>query len=561
MTSTATSGTRACDEAVIQARNDQAVAVAALPDGSAWHPRKQWDRFLSEVQDFTAATYREQPEEAKRRLDVMKETWRQCHDRDVDHTYALMSLIKEQLGEAAIRDMYDRVLLPLFVWRYEKFDVDKYPWDESLEILMLVACEAMRGHLVGPERTGDMELVETRGPLRPPLRPMRLGWTDHPRRLDRGHAAADAAAVRLEGHRGAAHLEPQHAGRLPLLHPLHHPHGGDADGPLRLSRPRRGPARVRRRAHRGRRAPQKCQWQMFKDPTQVPEEYYTRVGRTKPTAFGSKAQRRPRAARHERGPARRGLSQRRVFTNPGVASLLRRRPGPHLGDAMTVKPADLHAQPYFDDPFPVWERLRHEQPLFHDTVDDRWLLTRYDDVAAVFRDHETYSTKPVQAHLQRRHRARRWSQMDGDRPRHPAGDRRARARRPEARDELPAALIDTVVDELLDRLPTSGPVDLIGRSAMPLPLKVIATILGMQAGRRCVPRSDDRRSHRGPGRRGAGAVARASRPTRAFTAHIDALIEERMAAPGPDLISGIAQGRTESGERLSRQEIASFIAC
>ena len=28
---------------------------------------------------------------------------------------------------------------------------------------------------------------------------------------------------------------------------------------------------------------------MFKDPTTVPEEYYTRVGRTKPTSFGSKA--------------------------------------------------------------------------------------------------------------------------------------------------------------------------------------------------------------------------------------------------------------------------------
>jgi hypothetical protein len=34
----------------------------------------------------------------------------------------------------------------------------------------------------------------------------------------------------------------------------------------------------------------KCQWQTFKDPTQVPEEYYRRVGRTKPAAFGSKAQ-------------------------------------------------------------------------------------------------------------------------------------------------------------------------------------------------------------------------------------------------------------------------------
>jgi cytochrome P450 len=63
---------------------------------------------------------------------------------------------------------------------------------------------------------------------------------------------------------------------------------------------------------------------------------------------------------------------------------------------MAVQPEDLHAQPYFDDPFPVWEALRHDQPLFHDSVDDRWLLTRYDDVAAVFRDHETYSTRPYE---------------------------------------------------------------------------------------------------------------------------------------------------------------------
>jgi len=29
-----------------------------------------------------------------------------------------------------------------------------------------------------------------------------------------------------------------------------------------------------------------------------------------------------------------------------------------------VVPEDLHRQPYFDDPFPVWEQLRHDQPLF-----------------------------------------------------------------------------------------------------------------------------------------------------------------------------------------------------
>ncbi len=67
---------------------------------------------------------------------------------------------RRRLGDDAIPRMYERVLLPLFAWRYEKFDIDKHPWDEGLETLMYVAFEAMRGHLVGPERTGDMYFEE-----------------------------------------------------------------------------------------------------------------------------------------------------------------------------------------------------------------------------------------------------------------------------------------------------------------------------------------------------------------------------------------------------------------
>ena len=41
-----------------------------------------------------------------------------------------------------------------------------------------------------------------------------------------------------------------------------------------------------------------------------------------------------------------------------------------------VDPASLHDEAFAADPFPVWERLRHEAPLLHDTVDDVYLLTR-----------------------------------------------------------------------------------------------------------------------------------------------------------------------------------------
>lgn len=279
---------RGVDPAIIAARNEQAVAVATHPDGRPWHPRRQWDRFLSEIQDLTAALYREQADEAKRRLEIAKETWRQCHDRDVDHTYGLMSLVKEQLGEPAIRDMYDRVLLPLFVWRYEKFDIDKHPWDQALETLMLVACEAMRGHLVGPERTGDFELIETEDryilrfdPCGSGGRTIRGDWIEGtPDRMQPpyGWTVSTEPAPMNHFQKGVC-LYCIHCIVLMEEMPI------DRFGyPVRVVDPPTWPD-----TDRDPNVRQKCQWQMFKDPTTVPEEYYTRVGRTKPAAFGSRA--------------------------------------------------------------------------------------------------------------------------------------------------------------------------------------------------------------------------------------------------------------------------------
>ena len=135
-----------------------------------------------------------------------------------------------------------------------------------------------------------------------------------------------------------------------------------------------------------------------------------------------------------------------------------------------------------------WGRAaRHDQPLFHDTVDDRWLLTRYDDVAAVFRDHETYSTKPYER-IFTDVIGPTMVQMDGD-----DHDVRRSIVAPvlvgRKLETNYVPLIDTVVDDLLDRLPTSGSIDLMAGLTMPLPLKVIATILGMGCARHRTSRS------------------------------------------------------------------------
>jgi hypothetical protein len=274
--------------AEVERVNAEIVAKLTLPDGSSWQPRRRWDAFLTQVEELIGHCHREEADAALAKLDEAKETWRQVHDRDVDHVYGLMHEVKARLGEDAIRTMYDRVLLPLFVWRYEKFDIDKHPWDEALETLMLVACEAMRGHLVGPERTGDFELIEEEDrfilrfdPCGSGQRTIRGDWIEGtPARMEPPYNWS----VTEEPHTWN-HNEPGvclycvHCIILMEEMPI------DRFGyPVRVIDPPRYPDTDRDPARR-----QKCQWQMFKDPTAVPEEYYARVGRTKPRSFGSRA--------------------------------------------------------------------------------------------------------------------------------------------------------------------------------------------------------------------------------------------------------------------------------
>jgi len=224
---------------------------------------------------------------------------------------------------------------------------------------------------------------------------------------------------------------------------------------------------------------------------------------------------------------------------------------------VAIDPVDLHTQAYFQDPFPVWERLRHDQPLLHDTVDDRWLLTRYDDVATVFREHTIYSTRPYER-IFTDVIGPTMVQMDGD----DHDIRRAIVAPVLVGRQLTTnhgGLVQAVVDRLVDAMPASSTVDLMAALTQPLPLKVVATILGM---------GDDDDAYLADVTTKVIAALSGEQPGRdigieahtAFTAHVDGLIEARSRTPGTDLISGISQGRTEAGERLSRQEIASFIA-
>lgn len=275
-------------ESELDAIRAHLVEVTRLPEGDVFDSHALWEQFQAEIKEVVAAIAAQDAATAKERMDAAKETWRRTHDRDVDKTYAYMSETAARLGDDAIPRMYERVLLPLFAWRYEKFDIDKHPWDEGLETLMYVAFEAMRGHLVGPERTGDMffEELEDRYVLRfdacgSGQRTIRGDWIeDTPARMEAPYNWRVSEEERDWNHfqKGVC-LYCAHCVILMEHMPM------DRFGyPVRVVDPPIYPDTNKDPIVR-----QKCQWQIFKDPTKVPEEYYTRNGRTKPTEFGSKS--------------------------------------------------------------------------------------------------------------------------------------------------------------------------------------------------------------------------------------------------------------------------------
>ena len=53
----------------------------------------------------------------------------------------------------------------------------------------------------------------------------------------------------------------------------------------------------------------------------------------------------------------------------------------------TFDPLDL------TNPYPLLEQARDEQPIFYSSDIDYWVVTRYNDIKAIFRDHEAYTAE------------------------------------------------------------------------------------------------------------------------------------------------------------------------
>ena len=220
------------------------------------------------------------------------------------------------------------------------------------------------------------------------------------------------------------------------------------------------------------------------------------------------------------------------------------------------------------DPFPLYARLRAEDPIHWSAAMKSWVITRYSDVQSLLvgdalsvnRLVSFYQGLPGQQAetlSEIVHYLNRWVAFR-DPPEHTRMRRVMRHAFTTPAVEAMRPGIEEIVDHLIGRLQerAPGPVDLIRDFALLVPAFVIMDMLG-------VPRekldevkgwSDDMATFISGSRNVPDKYERAARGCQAMAAYFKDLIEERAANPRPGFLTDLIEARDE-GDKLSDDEL------
>jgi hypothetical protein len=221
-----------------------------------------------------------------------------------------------------------------------------------------------------------------------------------------------------------------------------------------------------------------------------------------------------------------------------------------------------------EDPYPFYAELRRQDPVHEASLRDGrfWVLTRYADVVSVLRDPRMSAEKFPEKLLA--------AAMAGPDPAFAALGRvvssvmlvkdapaHTRLRGLVSRVFTPRVVeglrprIERLVDELLDAAQARGRFELIHDLAAPLPIVVIAELLGVPAAdrERFKRWSDDFVPFIDGSIRDQG-LAEAARAAEALCDYFEDFIAERRRAPKDDLMSALVAAEAQ-GDVLTRDEL------
>jgi cytochrome P450 len=218
------------------------------------------------------------------------------------------------------------------------------------------------------------------------------------------------------------------------------------------------------------------------------------------------------------------------------------------------------------DPFPVFQKLREQAPLYRSSVLGGRVLTRYDDVKLAISDRRFsadrirpfFAQLPVReqmAYATLRDSISRWAVFH-DPPEHTRlrglMNKAFTARAIERLNPRIRAMIDRLLDQVVDR----GEMDLIADLAYPLPASVILDMLGLPCDDldRIKVWSDELALFVGSSVNTPDKYQRATDSITAMNEYFRTAIQRRRNSPGDDLLTALLAAQ-EQGDLLSDDEL------
>jgi cytochrome P450 len=186
-------------------------------------------------------------------------------------------------------------------------------------------------------------------------------------------------------------------------------------------------------------------------------------------------------------------------------------------------------------PYAVYRRLRDEAPVMWSDSQNAWLVSRYDDVKDVLESPERFSSAGREKRSETSDAV--WEAFAGftgffwsDPPEYTL-DREAWSRAFKPRLKGIPALVQGIVDELLDGVENGSVVDVVSVLAFPLPATVVFALLG-------VPR-EDRDMFRRVSAVLIGGTEEIVDAIEESAAWLRLFLEERQREPGDDMLSDL----------------------
>jgi cytochrome P450 len=230
---------------------------------------------------------------------------------------------------------------------------------------------------------------------------------------------------------------------------------------------------------------------------------------------------------------------------------------------------DLYSDSFRADTYATFARMREQDPVLCqpglDGETPIWWVTRYSDAEAVLLDDERFVRDPRLAlpPEQLRSELPEFVAFIDSNMLNRDGDDHRRLRRLVSKAFTPRMIerlrprIQEIADDLIDRAAAAGEMELVAEFAFPLPITVIAELLG-------VPVADRERCREWSAAMvspplDAAEAERADAVLGAFVQYLLALFAERRQVPGEDLVSALVAVE-DGGDTLSEEELCSMIA-